>query len=203
MVKDFCKKRVSRLLVKRLPGRHPPFCCGSIQKAPEVSRAKQRVVSGSRFPLIGVRGLDLCVFFVFPEGKEVEEFTVLLVDDEVEFLDVLVKRLRKRKLSLLSASNGEEALRLVRDHPVDVAVLDVKMPGMDGISVLKEIKKINPSIEVIMLTGHANVEVALEGMELGAFDYLMKPVDFDELLYKLQDAYKKRTLQQKKEPPGS
>jgi len=133
----------------------------------------------------------------------VEEFTVLLVDDEVEFLDVLVKRLRKRKLSLLSASNGEEALRLVRDHPVDVAVLDVKMPGMDGISVLKEIKKINPSIEVIMLTGHANVEVALEGMELGAFDYLMKPVDFDELLYKLQDAYKKRTLQQKKEPPGS
>lgn len=132
-----------------------------------------------------------------------EEFTVLLVDDEVEFLDVLVKRLRKRKLSLLSASSGEEALRLVREHPVDVAVLDVKMPGMDGISVLKEIKNINASIEVIMLTGHANVEVALEGMELGAFDYLMKPVDFDELLYKLQDAYKKRTLQQKKEPTGS
>ncbi len=129
-----------------------------------------------------------------------EEFTVLLVDDELEFLDVLVKRLRKRKLSLLSASSGEEALRLVREHPVDVAVLDVKMPGMDGISVLKEIKKINASIEVIMLTGHANVEVALEGMELGAFDYLMKPVDFDELLYKLQDAYKKKTLQQKKEP---
>jgi len=133
----------------------------------------------------------------------VEEFTVLLVDDEVEFLDVLVKRLRKRKLSLLSASSGEEALKLIREHPVDVAVLDVKMPGMDGISVLKEIKKINSSIEVIMLTGHANVEVALEGMELGAFDYLMKPVDFDELLYKLQDAYKKRTLQQGKEPAGS
>lgn len=142
-------------------------------------------------------------FYVFPEGKEVEEFTVLLVDDEVEFLDVLVKRLRKRKLSLLSASSGEEALKLIREHPVDVAVLDVKMPGMDGISVLKEIKKINSSIEVIMLTGHANVEVALEGMELGAFDYLMKPVDFDELLYKLQDAYKKRTLQQGKEPAGS
>lgn len=132
-----------------------------------------------------------------------EEFTVLLVDDEVEYLDVLVKRLRKRKLSLLSASSGEEALRLVQEHPVDVAVLDVKMPGMDGISVLKEIKKINPSIEVLMLTGHANVEVALEGMALGAFDYLMKPVDFDELLYKLQDAYKKRTLQQRKEPAGS
>lgn len=132
-----------------------------------------------------------------------EGFTVLLVDDEVEFLDVLVKRLRKRKLSLLSASSGEEALKLVRENPVDVAVLDVKMPGMDGISVLKEIKKINASIEVIMLTGHANVEVALEGMELGAFDYLMKPVDFDELLYKLQDAYKKKTLQRGKEPAGS
>jgi DNA-binding NtrC family response regulator len=125
-----------------------------------------------------------------------EDFSVLLVDDEVEFLDVLMKRLKKRKLKLVAANSGEEALRLVRENPVDVAVLDVKMPGMDGITVLREIKKINPSIEVIMLTGHANVEVALEGMELGAFDYLMKPVDIDELMYKLQDAYKKKTFQQ-------
>ena len=126
-----------------------------------------------------------------------EEFSVLLVDDEVEFLDVLVKRLKKRKLRLLAANNGEEALRLVRENPVDVAVLDVKMPGMDGITVLREIKKTHPSIEVIMLTGHANVEVAIEGMELGAFDYLMKPIDIDELMYKLQDAYKKKTFQDK------
>ncbi|MEW6442209.1 MAG: response regulator [bacterium] len=126
-----------------------------------------------------------------------EEFSVLLVDDEVEFLDVLVKRLRKRKLKILSANTGEEALRLVREQPVDVTVLDVKMPGMDGITVLREIKKINPSIEVVMLTGHANVEVAIEGMELGAFDYLMKPVDIDELLFKLQDAYKKKRFQEK------
>jgi DNA-binding NtrC family response regulator len=125
-----------------------------------------------------------------------EDFSVLLVDDEVEFLDVLMKRLKKRKLKLVAANSGEEALRLVRENPVDVAVLDVKMPGMDGITVLREIKKINPSIEVIMLTGHANVEVALEGMELGAFDYLMKPVDIDELMYKLQDAYKKKSFQQ-------
>jgi DNA-binding NtrC family response regulator len=125
-----------------------------------------------------------------------EDFSVLLVDDEVEFLDVLMKRLKKRKLKLVAANSGEEALRLVRENPVDVAVLDVKMPGMDGITVLREIKKINPSIEVIMLTGHANVEVALEGMELGAFDYLMKPVDIDELMYKIQDAYKKKSFQQ-------
>jgi len=130
------------------------------------------------------------------QEKAMEDFSVLLVDDEVEFLDVLMKRLKKRKLKLVAANSGEEALRLVRENPVDVAVLDVKMPGMDGITVLREIKKINPSIEVIMLTGHANVEVALEGMELGAFDYLMKPVDIDELMYKLQDAYKKKSFQQ-------
>jgi DNA-binding NtrC family response regulator len=71
-------------------------------------------------------------------------------------------------------------------------VLDVKMPDMDGIETLREIKRLRPTVEVIMLTGHANVEVAIQGMELGAFDYLMKPMDIDELLYKLQDAYKKR-----------
>ena len=71
-------------------------------------------------------------------------------------------------------------------HLVDVIVLDVKMPDMDGIETLKEIKKLRPSVEVIMLTGHANVEVAIQGMELGAFDYLMKPMDIDELLYKLR-----------------
>jgi DNA-binding NtrC family response regulator len=77
-------------------------------------------------------------------------------------------------------------------------VLDVKMPGMDGIETLRELKKIRPLVEVIMLTGHANMEVAITGMELGAFDYLMKPMDIDELLYKLQDAYKKKSLQEQK-----
>jgi DNA-binding NtrC family response regulator len=127
-----------------------------------------------------------------------DEFTVLLVDDETDFLDILMKRLRKRKLRLFGANSGEDALRIVKETPLDVAVLDVKMPGMSGIEMLKEIKKINPLVEVIMLTGHANVEVALEGMELGAFDYLMKPVDIDDLLYKLQDAYKKKSIQEQK-----
>jgi DNA-binding NtrC family response regulator len=122
----------------------------------------------------------------------VSEFRVLLIDDEVEFLETLEKRLKKRKLDVFSASSGSRALEILRAEPVDVVVLDVKMPDMNGIETLKEIKKIRPTVEVIMLTGHANVEVAIEGMELGAFDYLMKPMDIDQLLYKLQDAYKKK-----------
>lgn len=120
------------------------------------------------------------------------EFRVLLVDDETEFLETLVKRLKKRKLDVTSAESGKEALRVLQETEIDVVVLDVRMPDMDGLETLREIKKIRPSVEVIMLTGHANVEVAIQGMELGAFDYLMKPMDIDELLYKLQDAYKRK-----------
>jgi DNA-binding NtrC family response regulator len=126
------------------------------------------------------------------------EFNVLLVDDEVEFLETLVKRLKKRRLNTIGVSSGEEALRVLKDQDIDVVVLDVKMPGISGIDTLREIKKSSPLVEVIMLTGHANMEVAIAGMELGAFDYLMKPMDIDELLYKLQDAYKKRALQVQK-----
>ena len=123
---------------------------------------------------------------------------VMLVDDEIEFVETLVKRLKKRKLDVTSAGSGEDALGLLEKEGADVVVLDVKMPGMDGIDVLKEIKSRHPLVEVIMLTGHANVEVAIEGMKLGAFDYLMKPMDIDELLYKIQDAHQKKTLQEAK-----
>jgi len=129
-----------------------------------------------------------------------DEFTVLLVDDEKDFLEILLKRLRKRKLNLLAVSSGEDAIRTVQENPVDVVLLDVRMAGMSGIETLREIKKMKPLIEVIMLTGHANVEVALEGMELGAFDYLIKPVDIDELMYRLQDAYKKKCLRPQSAP---
>ena len=123
-----------------------------------------------------------------------DEMSVLLVDDEKDFLEVLTKRLRKRKLRLVAANSGAEAIRTVQDTPIDVVVLDMRMPQMDGLQTLREIKRINPGVEVIMLTGHANVETAVEGMELGAFDYLIKPVDIDELLYKLQDAFKKKAM---------
>jgi len=127
-----------------------------------------------------------------------DPFSVLFVDDEVEFLETLLKRMKKRDLQVSGVKSGQEALEFLDRNPVDVVVLDVKMPGMDGIQALREIKKLHPIIEVIMLTGHASVEVAIEGMELGAFDYLMKPVDIDDLLYKVEDAYKKKSIHEKK-----
>jgi DNA-binding NtrC family response regulator len=124
-----------------------------------------------------------------------EGFNVLLVDDEGEFLDTLVKRIQKRNVNAKGVRSGEEALAFLEKNPVDVVVLDVRMPGMDGIETLRALKRQYPLTEVIMLTGHASLEVAIEGMELGAFDYLMKPVEIDDLLYKLQDANKRRTIQ--------
>jgi DNA-binding NtrC family response regulator len=129
----------------------------------------------------------------------VDGIRVLFVDDEKEFLDTLVKRMKKRNLEATTALSGEAALDFLQDNEVDVVVLDVRMPGgMDGIETLREIKKRHPLTEVLMLTGHASVEAAIEGMECGAFDYLMKPMDIDELLYKLQDASKKKTIQSRK-----
>lgn len=127
---------------------------------------------------------------------------VLLVDDEAEFLETLIKRLRKRNMSVEAVPSGEEALSYLQNHPVDVVVLDVRMPGMDGIQTLNAIKTSYPLVEVIMLTGHANVEVAVRGMDLGAFDYLMKPMDIDELVYKIEDAYKKKKLHERMEHQG-
>jgi DNA-binding NtrC family response regulator len=123
---------------------------------------------------------------------------VLFVDDEIDFLETLMKRMKKRGIEVAGVGNGEQALDYLNQKSVDVVVLDVRMPGIDGIQTLREIKRIDPLMEVIMLTGHASIEVAIEGMELGAFDYLMKPADIDELFYKIQDAFKKRTIQQEK-----
>lgn len=128
----------------------------------------------------------------------VDATRVMLVDDEIEFIQTLVKRLKKRNLEASCAGSGEEALAALEKTPADVVVLDVKMPGMGGIDVLREIKSRHPMVEVIMLTGHADVDVAIEGMELGAFDYLMKPMEIDELLYKIQDAHQKKSIQEAK-----
>ncbi len=129
-----------------------------------------------------------------------ENVTVLFVDDETDFVGSLIKRMKKRNIDALGAGSGEAAVELLTNGRVnvDVVVLDVRMPGMDGIETLKAIKSINPLIEVIMLSGHARLAVAQQGMELGAFDYLMKPVDLDDLLYKLQDAFQKKSIQEKK-----
>jgi len=118
---------------------------------------------------------------------------VLLVDDEVPFVETMTKRLTKRKLRVIMAFSGQDALeKLDKNRNLDVVILDVKMPGMDGIETLGEIKKSYPLTEVIMLTGHATVESAIEGMKSGAFDYLMKPCDLEELMVKVEEAAKKR-----------
>ena len=124
---------------------------------------------------------------------------VLLVDDEVPFVETMTKRLKKRNLAITTAFNGKEALEKLSKHKnVDVVILDVKMPVMDGIETLREIKKANPLTEVIMLTGHATVETAIEGMKLGAYDYLMKPCDIEQLLLKVEEATQKKRSHEEK-----
>ena len=117
----------------------------------------------------------------------------MLVDDEAPFVDTMTKRLTKRKLTVFKSYSGEEALETLKENShIDLVILDVKMPGMDGIEALKEIRKEFPLVEVIMLTGHATVETSIEGMRLGAFDYLMKPCDMDVLIEKVNAAVSKK-----------
>lgn len=127
-----------------------------------------------------------------------EKFRVLVVDDEVDFLETIVKRLQDRELEVTGVESGEAALELMDGQDFDVVVLDVRMPGMDGIEALKEMKKKKPLTEVIMLTGHASVESGIQGMQLGAFDYVMKPVPLDELLDKMRQAFERKQIQEGK-----
>lgn len=124
-------------------------------------------------------------------------YRVLVVDDELDFLETLVRRLEKRQVAAVGVTGGREALDKLSQHSVDVVVLDVRMPGMDGLEVLQEIKKRWPLVEVILLTGHASVESGLQGMELGAFDYVMKPCKLIELLPKIEQAYERKCLREK------
>jgi len=130
-------------------------------------------------------------------------YKILLVDDEVDFLAPLRKRLIKRGFKVEEAHSGEAGLEALVGYEADVVVLDVKMPGMDGIATLHKIKESWPLVEVIMLTGHASMEAAIRGMELGAFDYLMKPVDFTELCHKLEDAAIRKAYMDDKIRQGS
>lgn len=114
---------------------------------------------------------------------------VLLVDDEKEFIQTLAERLEVRDFSVQTAFDGDEALSKIKEQDFDVVVLDVLMPGKDGIETLREIKSLKPLVNVIMLTGHATVETAIEGMKAGAYDYLMKPTDTNDLVGKITKAY--------------
>lgn len=126
-------------------------------------------------------------------------FKVLLVDDEEDFLETIVNRLKKRNILATGVSNGEKALELLNKEFFDAIIMDIKMPGgIDGIDALREIKKIQPLSEVILLTGHASMATTIEGKKLGAFDYMLKPIKLDDLLIKLDEIVKKKNSHNQK-----
>jgi len=126
------------------------------------------------------------------ESVQTDPIRLLIVDDEVGFVNILAKRLRRRNMEVTSAYTGTEAIQILRKQDFDVAVLDLKMEEMDGIEVLKIFKKMDPKMVVIMLTGHGSEQAAREGIEFGAFDYLTKPCELEELLAKIREAYQER-----------
>jgi two-component system OmpR family response regulator len=127
-----------------------------------------------------------------------ENLRVLVVDDEADFLETIIKRLQRRKIDACGVDGGKKALEIVENERFDVVVLDILMPGMDGIETLKLLKKKKPFIEVIILTGHGSVESGLQGMQFGAFDYIMKPAELDELLEKIQQAYERKRIHEER-----
>ena len=117
-----------------------------------------------------------------------ERIRLLLVDDEEGYVKVLAKRMTRRNMEVMTALSGSEGIQRLRKHDFDVAILDLKMEDMDGIEVLRVFKKMVPDMPVIMLTGHGTEKAAREGLEVGAFDYLMKPCDLEELVEKIRAA---------------
>jgi DNA-binding NtrC family response regulator len=123
---------------------------------------------------------------------------LLLVDDEERFLATTKTLLEKRGVTTFTASNGVDALKQMDEHPIDVVILDVKMPGLDGTEVLRKARQNHPLTEVIMLTGHASFEAAVDGLKLGAFDYVAKPCDVSDLMKKINEAYAKKQAAEEK-----
>jgi DNA-binding response OmpR family regulator len=122
------------------------------------------------------------------EKYQGERIRLLLVDDEEGYVKVLAKRMTRRNIEVMTALSGSEGIQRLRKEDFDVAILDLKMEDMDGIEVLRVFKKMVPDMPVIMLTGHGTEKAAREGLEMGAFDYLMKPCDLEELVEKIRAA---------------
>ncbi len=120
--------------------------------------------------------------------ESLKNLKILLVDDEAEFANTLAERLHLRGIIAAVATDGETALQVIEQNHPHAIVLDLKMPGLSGMEVLKEIRKSSKSIPVILLTGHGSTKEGIEGMQLGAFDYLIKPIDIDELIQVLNSA---------------
>ena len=128
-----------------------------------------------------------------------ENARILLVDDETDFTDTMSQLLQTRGYRVTAVNGGESAIKALGQAGYDVMVLDLKMPGMDGMATLKEAKKLELFTETLILTGHATVDTALEAIKLGAYDYLTKPCDIDELVQKIQGAWKKKDVAEKQE----
>ena len=127
-----------------------------------------------------------------------EKMKLLLVDDEERYLETTSKLINRKGHETFTANSGAKALEIMAAHTIHVVILDVKMPGMDGNETLKHIKELHPLTEVIMLTGHATVDSAIDGLKSGAFDYLMKPADIEEIIEKAEKAFEKRMNQEEK-----
>ena len=119
---------------------------------------------------------------------------VLLVDDEVEFVETLAERMRARGLDVHIANNGGEAIRAVAGNDFDAVVLDLAMPGLDGIETLKRLRETDPDLQIMLLTGQGTVQAAVEATKLGALDVLQKPTDIEVLLEKIKDARAKKIM---------
>jgi two-component system, OmpR family, response regulator len=136
-------------------------------------------------------------------GDRMKPFSVLVVDDEEDFVDAIVDRLRDRGLETEGVSRGKDALELLNQRDFDVCILDVMMPGMDGIETLREMKEKKPSLAVIMLTAHGSVDSGLQGLQLGAYNYLIKPFPFEDLLAQLSLAYEHKLIDDERSSSGS
>jgi DNA-binding NtrC family response regulator len=121
---------------------------------------------------------------------------LLIVDDEEQFVEALSERLSMRDYDVTTTLTGEDAIKKITNYNFDVVILDVRLPGVDGTEVLRTIKNLKPLTEVIMLTGHGTVEMAIEGMKLGAFDFLMKPCETEDLTVKIDKAHDRKAEQE-------
>ena len=124
-----------------------------------------------------------------------QNIRLLLVDDEDDFRTTLANTLTRRNLDVTDAGSGEEAIEIIGQKSFDVAIVYIKMQGMDGIETLKHIRKIDPLVEVILLTGHASVEAGIEGIKSGAYDYIIKPCNVNDLMVKVEDAFRRRMIE--------
>jgi|SRR5271157_4211760 len=124
---------------------------------------------------------------------------LLLVDDEIPFTTNLLKLLSRRGYEVTAVNDGERALRIVQEQEFDVVILDQKMPGLDGITALKELKKKKPDLEVIILTGHGSYESGISGLQLGAYDYITKPIRLSDLEQRITQAFDRKLLRESNE----